>query len=273
MEDFREKVCVVTGAASGIGYAISQALLEAGASVVMADRDAATLTAAFEGLGDLRRQAVPATVDVAVEEQVRHLVEETAARQGRLDLLFNNAGIGATMPFGQATLEHWRRLVDVDLWSVIYGVHHAIPIMRRQGSGHIVNTASLAGIVPFPFQALYCTVKFGVVGLSESLRLELEDDGIAVSVVCPGNVQSRIWGTPVFGERGDVAAPTDAIPADEAARVILEGVARKDGIIVVPRSLEPLFRGYWAASPDTGELLRQMARQRRESYLAKGSYY
>jgi len=185
---------VVTGAASGIGFAVSEALLQAGAVVFMADRDTKTLTAAIEELGTYAGRVHFMSVDVTSQEQVQHMVEEAAARHGRLDVLFNNAGIGGTQPIGDATLEHWRLIVDLNLWSVIYGVHAALPIMCRQRSGHIVNTASVAGLIPFPFQALYCTTKYAVAGLSESLRFELGDEGIHFSVVCPGNVISRIWG-------------------------------------------------------------------------------
>jgi len=80
------------------------------------------------------------------------------------------------MPIGDATLEHWRRIIDLNLWGVIYGIHASLPIMRRQGSGHIINTASAAGLIPFPYQALYCTTKYAVAGLSESLRFELGDE-------------------------------------------------------------------------------------------------
>ncbi len=153
-----------------------------------------------------------------------------------------------TLPIGEATLEHWRRIVEVNLWGVVYGIHAALPIMRRQGGGYIVNTASIAGLVPLPFQALYCATKFAIAGLSESLRLELADEGIHVSVVCPGNVVSRIFEKPIIGEAVDAKPPEDAIPAGEAAKAILAGVANKEGIIALPEIvLAPLLefpRGY-----------------------------
>ncbi len=134
-ERFRGKTCVVTGAASGIGFAIAGALLREEATVVMADRDAKTLASAVEGFDSLAGRVHSAHVDVTKQEQVERLVADAAARHGRLDFLFNNAGIGCTMPIGEATLEHWRRLIDVNLWGVIYGIHAAIPVMRRQGGG------------------------------------------------------------------------------------------------------------------------------------------
>jgi len=184
-EYFCDKGCVVTGAASGIGFAVSEALLQAGAVVFMADRDTKMLTSSAEQLGTYAGRVHSMTIDVTSQEQVQQMVEEAVARHGRLDFLFNNAGIGGTMPIGDATLEHWRRIIDLNLWGVIYGIHASLPIMRRQGSGHIINTASAAGLIPFPYQALYCTTKYAVAGLSESLRFELGDEGIHFSVVCP----------------------------------------------------------------------------------------
>jgi NAD(P)-dependent dehydrogenase (short-subunit alcohol dehydrogenase family) len=270
---FRGKGCVVTGAASGIGFAVSEALLQVGAVVFLADRDTKTLESAVEQLGAHAGRVHSASVDVTNQKQVQQSVQDAASRHGRIDFLFNNAGIGGSMQIGDATLEHWRRLIDLNLWGVIYGIHAALPIMRRQGGGHIVNTASIAGLLPFPYQALYCATKYALVGLSESLRYELGDEGIHVSVVCPGNVVSRIFGTPIIGERKEVKAPDDAIPAEEAAQTILAGVANKEGIIALPELARHLWRQYWSSPEAAESLLWDMARQRRSSYQSKGSYY
>jgi NAD(P)-dependent dehydrogenase (short-subunit alcohol dehydrogenase family) len=267
-EHFDGKVCVVTGAASGIGLAVSAALLAAGAAVVLADRDTDRLAAAVAELAGHDGRVDSATVDVTDARQVQNLINDTVARRGALDYLFNNAGVGGTLPIGDATLEHWRRIVDLNLWGVIHGVHAALPVMRRQGSGHIVNTASLAGLVPFPYQSLYCTTKYGVVGMSECLRHELAADNIRVSVVCPGNVVSRIFGTPIIGEAVEAEAPQDAIPAEEAARIILDGVADAEGIIAFPDGPKQLWRQYWA-SPETVEgYLQSLASQRRAAFAS-----
>lgn len=265
---FDDKVCVVTGAASGIGLAVSQALLRAGAVVVLADRDADRLASAVDGLDAPHERAHSTPVDVTSQPQVHNLVEGAASRHGALDFVFNNAGVGGTLPIGDATLEHWRRIIDLNLWGVIYGVHAALPVMRRQGSGHIVNTASLAGLVPFPYQSLYCTTKYGVVGMSECLRYELAADNIRVSVVCPGNVASRIFGTPIVGEAVEVKPPEDAIAAEEAAQIILDGVANGDGIIAFPDAPKELWRRYWS-SPETVEgYLQELAQQRRSAFAS-----
>lgn len=272
-EYFRDKGCVVTGAASGIGYAVSEALLQAGAVVFLVDRDSKTLASAVEQLSSYAGRVYSMSVDVTNQEQVQHMVEHAASRHGRLDVLFNNAGLGGTLPIGEVTLEHWRRIIDLNLWGVIYGIHFALPIMRKQGGGHIVTTSSLAGLLPIPFQAIYCTTKYAVVGLSESLRFELEDEGIHFSVACPGSVVSRIWGTPIVGERFESKPPADAIPAAEAAKTILAGVANKEGIIALPESARSLWRKYWSSPEALESILLDTARQRRSSYQSKGSFY
>jgi len=262
-EYFNGKACVVTGAASGIGYAVSEGLLTAGAVVFMADRDTKTLAEAVEQLKAHEGRVHSMEVDVTKEEEVRKMVEEAASRHGRLDLLFNNAGIGGTTAIETVTLEHWRRIIDVNLWGVVYGIHFALPIMRAQGGGHIVTTSSIAGLMPFPFQALYCASKYAVTGLSESLRFELADEGIRFSVICPGEVASRIWGTPILGEPVDVKPPASALPAEEAAGIILAGVANNEGIIPLPDTTRELWRHYWSSPEDLEGFMRDMARQRR----------
>ncbi|MDQ7825066.1 MAG: SDR family oxidoreductase [Candidatus Eremiobacteraeota bacterium] len=262
-EYFHGKGCVVTGAASGIGFALAEVLLKAGAVVFMADRDTKTLESALEQLSAHKGRVHPMTVDVSREEQVQRMVEEAASRHGRLDILFNNAGIGGTKAIEKVTMEEWRRIIDVNLWSVIYGIHFALPIMRSQGGGHIVSTSSIAGILPIPFQSLYCATKYAVTGLSESLRFELEDEGICFSVVCPGEVATRIWGTPIIGERVEAKIPENAISAGEAAKLILAGVANKEGIIPLPDSARTLWELY-RTSPEAAEnILRDIARERR----------
>ena len=272
-EYFRDKSCVVTGAASGIGFALTEALLQVGGVVLMADRDTKTLASAVEQLGAYAGQVHSMSIDVTNQEQVQHMVEYTASRHGRLDILFNNAGIGGTLPFGDVTLQHWRRIIDLNLWGVIYGIHFALPIMRKQGGGHIVTTSSLAGLLPIPFQAIYCTTKYAVVGLSESLRFELQDEGIHFSVACPGSVVSRIWETPIIGERFEQKPPAEAIPAAEAAKTILAGVANKEGIIALPESARSLWRQYGSTPEAAESILLDMARQRRSSYQSKGWFY
>ncbi|AKB53399.1 MULTISPECIES: SDR family NAD(P)-dependent oxidoreductase [Methanosarcina] len=264
-EYFKDKYCLVTGANSGIGYAISEELLKKGAIVFMAGRNAESLESAAKTLDSYAEQIRILLVDVTKQPEVDKAIQDTVAAEGRIDFLFNNAGIGGTMPTVDATLEHWRSIIDVNLWSVIYGINAALPFMRLQGGGHIVNTASLAGLIPFPFQSLYCATKYAVVGMSESMRYEFAEEGIHFSVTCPAAVVSRIWKKPILGPvHEEIKAPEDAIPAEEAAQIILQGVADKKGIIVVPE--QPcgwLWHEYCNLSEAAEDFLLKMAHDRR----------
>lgn len=232
---FAGRVAIVTGGASGMGLALCRRLVDGRAAVLVADVDgvAARERAAELGAGGGRVSA--ATVDVTDRRQVEDLVGGVVARWGRLDLMFNNAGIGGTLAFHRAGPEHWERIVAVNLWGVAHGTVAAYRHMAARGCGHIVNTASISGLVPWPGQVLYNTTKFGVVGLSTTLRPEAARHGVRVSVVCPGLVDTAIFGVPILGpvDRGAVA-PAGAIPADRAASEILAGVARNRAVIVFP---------------------------------------
>jgi NAD(P)-dependent dehydrogenase (short-subunit alcohol dehydrogenase family) len=231
---FRGKCCVITGGASGIGFALAKALLGHDARVLIAGHDEAALEAAYIQLADAGDRIGWQLTDVSDADNVAQLINRAVQRFGRVDYMFNNAGVGGTLPIGDATLKHWRRVIDVNLWGVIHGTQYALPVMRRQGSGHIVNTASAAGLVPLPGQALYNASKFAVVGLSESMRLELAANGIKLTVACSGPVVSDLWAKSITGERTDRRAPAGAIAVEAAAKAILAGVAEGRGILVFP---------------------------------------
>src|SRR5208282_2745491 len=232
---FKDKICIVTGANSGIGYAVSEELLKRGATVYMTDHNSKIHTHVIESLSAYKDQVRTRVLDVTDQGQVQKIVEETAAQAGRLDILFNNAGRGGTMQFEKATLNDWKTIIDINLWGVIYGVQAAVPIMLKQGFGHIVNTGSVAGLIPVPFQALYCLTKFGVTGLTECLKYEYAAKGLRFSVICPGAIATPIFNKGIDGKPvGELRIPKDAYPVDKAAVSILDGVAENKGIIIVP---------------------------------------
>jgi NAD(P)-dependent dehydrogenase (short-subunit alcohol dehydrogenase family) len=275
-EYFKGKVSLVTGANSGIGYALSEDLLIRGATVYMAGRNPNKVAKAAAQLSEYGSRVRTLVADVTKQEQVQRAVEGTAAEAGRLDMLFNNAGVGGTVPFEAATLEDWKTIIDTNLWSVIYGVHAAVPIMLKQGFGHIVNTSSVAGLIPFPMQALYSVTKFGVTALSECLRYEYAEKGLNFSVICPANIATPIFGKGIDGKAtgGELRIPDDAYPADKAASYILDRVAERQGIIVVPE--EPMtdgWRSYVRGDKEAEEGLLQMAHDRRVSFETTGSYF
>ncbi|MDP1552915.1 MAG: SDR family oxidoreductase [Methanobacteriaceae archaeon] len=269
------KICLVTGANSGIGYAISEELLKRGAIVYMLGRNPKKVEEAAEQLSVYKDKINTIITDVTSQEQVEKAIKDTAKEAGSLDFLFNNAGIGGTLQFETATLEDWKNIFDVNVWSVIYGVNTAVPIMLKQGSGHIINTSSIAGLVPFPFQALYSLTKFGVTGMTECLKYEYADKNLHFSTICPSNIATPIFKKSIDGTVHDqIKIPDDAYPADKAAELILDRVSEHKGIIVVPEDqLIDLWHEYASEDPEADKLLLQMAAQRRDAYEKGGSYY
>jgi len=243
---FEHKVAIVTGGGAGIGEALCGELARRGARVIVADIDAEAAERVAGSIVAAGGQAEARHLDVSDDQQVRGLIEEAAARHRRLDYLFNNAGIAVGGDARDLTLEQWRRVLDVDLYGVLYGTLAAYPLMARQGFGHIVNVSSVTGLVPQPINAPYATAKHAVVGLSLSLRLEGADLGVKVSVVCPGYVKTSIYEhVELVGVNRAEATrpPIKGIEAADAARAILEGVLRNQAVIVFP----PVFRWAWRA--------------------------
>jgi NAD(P)-dependent dehydrogenase (short-subunit alcohol dehydrogenase family) len=169
---------------------------------------------------------------------MRRLIEETAASFGRIDYLFNNAGIAVPGEIRDLTLDDWRRVIDVNLCGTIHGIHHAYPIMIRQGFGHIVNTASGFGLAPGPLNSPYVASKFAVVGLSHALAAEARAFNVDVSIVCPGYIETPMIDAmnPVNADRRAVIAqiPVKLVPVDRAAATILAGVRKKKAVIAFP---------------------------------------
>jgi NAD(P)-dependent dehydrogenase (short-subunit alcohol dehydrogenase family) len=237
---FEAQIAIVTGGASGIGRALCEELARRGATVVVADIDEHGAQAVAGRIG-----ALAACVDVRSAAAVRALVEDVVRRHGRLDILFNNAGIGAGGELHQLSLDDWRTTVEVNLMGVVHGLAAAYPVMVRQGSGQIVNIASLAGLIASPGLGPYTATKGAVVQLTRALRAEGGDLGVRASVVCPGFVDTAIFENAV-GVKLDkqdllkrLGLPL--IPASEAAQAILRGIERNRGVIVFPFSARLLW--------------------------------
>ncbi len=267
MNGWVDKVAVVTGAASGIGLGLVEHLLHKGAKAVfMADLKEETLTKESDRLKQQYPGKVfPHLVDVTKLDQVEKTIREAKALEGHLDFVFNNAGAGMTIPTENVTYEIWKFIMDLNFMGVVYGTYSAIPIMREQGSGYIVNTASIAGRVPVPYQAVYAASKSAVISMTESLQYELEAEGLRFSVICPGNVQTAIF--------GDLTPPPNSIPVDEAVDYIFQEMEKESLIILLPEDVREVDRLYRENRSEFEKLARQMAAERRENYRTKGTYY
>jgi NAD(P)-dependent dehydrogenase (short-subunit alcohol dehydrogenase family) len=235
---FSNRVCIVTGGASGLGRELGKQLAASGANVVLADVDEARVQAVGAEIVQAGGKARAIQVDVTDPGSVKALIEGTAAEFRRIDYLFNNAGIAIGGEIRDLSLEAWRHVIETNLFGVIHGIHFAYPFMIRQGSGHIVNTSSIFGMAPVPLNSPYVASKFAVFGISHSLAAEARAFGIDVSVVCPGYLQTAMIDhlKAVDANTKDVVAqiPVKLVPAEKAARIVLASVARKQTVIAFP---------------------------------------
>ncbi len=232
MNYFQNKVALITGAAGGIGKSVAGKLIQAGAKVVIADYNGDLLQ---QTAAELQCDSVQ--YDVSDLEQTQDAVEEVTSNHGPIDLLFNNAGMvqtGETHSFDYE--QDWKRVIDVNIYGVVNGVHVVYPQMIERGEGHIINTASIAGLFPMSGQISYVTSKYAVVGLSHALRAEAAAHGVNVTVVCPGIIQTRMrTEIPVRGldpEKLREILP-EGMPVDQCADEIIKGVQKNEGTIVV----------------------------------------
>lgn len=195
MKEFRDKVAVITGAASGIGRGIAERCVQEGMKVVLADVEEAALAQTERELRDTNATVLAVRTDVSRASDIETLAQKTLKAFGAVHLLVNNAGVGAGGSIWESTLADWEWVMGVNLWGVIHGLRIFVPIMLAQDTeGHIVNTASIAGLLPYHPGAPYHVTKHGVVALSEQLYYSLAQRNakVKVSVLCPGWVNTRI---------------------------------------------------------------------------------
>ena len=191
----RGKCALVTGASKGIGYAIAEALAGAGADVVISARNEAEVQEAARRLNEVSPgEVVGVACDVRRLEDVRRMVGAATERFGGVDILVNNAGVGGFGPVDQMEPETWHQIIETNLNGVFYCCHEAIPEMRKRGGGWIINIASLAGKNPLAGGAAYSASKFGLVGFSEALMLDVRQDDIRVNYIMPGSVATYFNG-------------------------------------------------------------------------------
>ncbi|HSD67990.1 MAG TPA: SDR family NAD(P)-dependent oxidoreductase [Woeseiaceae bacterium] len=193
MHDVSNRTAFITGAASGVGYGMAHAFLEAGMRVAIADIRGDAIEAAVKRLGGRKAGVYGIRLDVTDRDAMAAAADDVEKHFGKLHVLCNNAGINVFGPIDQASYDDWDWIMDVNLNSVFNGIHCFLPKIKAHGEGgHIVNTASMAAIVSGPGAGIYTAAKFAVRGLSECLWYNLVPQGIGVSVVCPGLVNSNI---------------------------------------------------------------------------------
>jgi len=216
-EAIRDKVAVVTGSTKGIGLATAEALLESGAKVVVSARNEGEVAAVGKRLMASHPKRVASQVcDVRLEPQVDALFRAAESAFGGVDFLVNNAGVGLFKNLEEVTLEEWNRVIETNVTGVFLCSRAAIPRMRRRGGGYIINISSLAGKNAFPTATAYNASKFAVNGMSEALMQEVRYDGIRVSYVMPGSVNTN------FNGRSPDPAQEWKLAPEDVAQVILD---------------------------------------------------
>ena len=240
--DLSGRVVAITGASSGIGEATALACAKAGAAVSLAARRTERIEQLAQRIERDGGRALAVTADVGEEEQARAFVERTASELGRLDALVNNAGVMLLGPIADAPTEEWRRMVHVNVFGVLYCTHAALPLMREQGCGHIVNVSSVAGRFARAGSGVYNLTKFGVGAFSESLRQEISPLGLRVTLVEPGAVATELpeHNRPEIQEviRG-VFKDVEPLRSEDIAAGILYAIAAPENVAVNELLIRP----------------------------------
>jgi len=252
---FKGATAIVTGGASGIGRVLAEELAYRGSEVVLVDLQLAQAREVAINIRNRGGIAKAVKADVTDFDAIHRLIHETFNRTGRIDYIFNNAGINIVGTVEHYSIEDWRQMMEINLRGVINGVQAVYGIMLNQGFGHIINTASMAGLVPFPGLVAYSTTKHAVVGLSRSLRAEAASRGVRVSVLCPGFVRTAILENGgKYGKKLHDLSPEQEQLLEEMirkcrplspglfARKVLDQVAKNKSVIIVSAWNKLLWR-------------------------------
>jgi len=267
MNIFKDKIVIITGGASGIGRALGEDLAHRGSHVILADRNVTLLDEVSESIIKTGFHVKPVKLDVSNFEAVKTIMNETINEYGRLDYIFNNAGIAVGGEARDYAYEDWSNVINTNLFGVVNGVAAAYPVMVKQGFGHIVNTASIGGLIPAG-EISYVTSKHGIVGLSHQLRVEGADLGVKVSVICPGKIETPLWHTSKIikedPEKLRKLVPKGITP-EECATVILRGVECNKATIMVTTTAKILWLLYRISPSLVFRLSRWIVNKRRRT--------
>lgn len=227
------KVVVITGASSGLGEATARLLSAEGAIVVLGARREERLKALADELTKGGGKVLAIATDVTKRDQVKHLVDEAVKKFGRIDVIINNAGLMPQSLLERLLVDEWDRMIDVNIKGVLYGIAAALPYMKQQKSGHIINVSSVAGHKIRPGATVYAATKHAVRALSEGLRMEVKPYNIRTTIISPGAIDTELPNTitdPETAQRINQFYKDNAIPADSFARTVLFAMSQPENV-------------------------------------------
>ena len=243
MRQFKDKVCVITGAGSGIGAACARAMAKEGAIVIGADLRMEMLQSVADEVNEAGGRMEAHQLDVADRDAVFALAAKVEKTHGAADLVLNNAGVAHGALVAEMTMDNFQWVMDIDFWGVVHGTQAFLPAMIARGSGHIANVSSIFGLIGVPTQSAYNAAKFGVLGFGEALRHEVKEQGIGVSTIHPGGINTNIvrharfqQGPEMENERQEAIqrfAQFTMTQPEGAAKTIIKGIKRNKARILI----------------------------------------
>ena len=243
MKDFKNKICVVTGAGSGIGAACAQALAAEGAYVVMTDIRSDMLETVHKKIVEAGGRGETHIVDVSDRDAMFALADKVDKAHGGADLILNNAGVAHSATVAEMTMDNFNWIMDIDFWGVVYGTQAFLPHFLKRGSGHVANVSSIFGLIGVPTQSAYNAAKYGVLGFSEALRHEMVEHNVGVTAIHPGGINTNIVRHARMSQGPNAEAEHEQAiikfqeltmtQPDKAAQIILKAIRKNKARVLV----------------------------------------